>query len=340
MTPKAFKTYPLLRPLSWLYGQIMAIRNRRFDSGRLHTQRFPVPVVSVGNISVGGTGKTPMCAYILKTLLGQNISPALLSRGYGRKSKGFQEATPSATAVLVGDEPLELFHRFEGRVPVFVCEDRCTGARLLLNHSPQVGTIVLDDAYQHRYIERDLNILLTDYSRLFTRDKVLPEGRLRERSGGVVRADIVVVTKCPPKLSSQDANAIRGEMGLRPGQRLFFTSICYDQSAIPKELENANVLLFTGIAKADPLINYYKERCRSLSYIRFADHHAFSPADIKRITHEATKAHTVVTTAKDFERLPHDLPTEIKDKLFVQQIDIVFLFGQATEFDNIITSLR
>ena len=192
--PAKVKTNSLLQPLAWIYGEVMKARNERFDTGRTKIESFGVPVISVGNISVGGTGKTPMSAYILRLLQEQGVRPALLSRGYGRKTKGYCAATLQSTAADIGDEPLEIYRMFNTKVPVRVCEKRCEGARRLLQENEGIGAIVLDDAYQHRYIHRDLNILLTDYNRLYTRDKVLPAGRLREIAQGAERANIIVVT--------------------------------------------------------------------------------------------------------------------------------------------------
>lgn len=342
MPPKPFQTYPQLRPLSRLYACIMQIRNKRFDTGKTRTESFPVPVICVGNISVGGTGKTPMCAYILDRLYKDGKFPALLSRGYGRKTRGFNKATPQATAAEIGDEPMEIYNRFDRRIPVFVCEKRCDGARLLLKDSPQTDIIVLDDAYQHRYIHRDLNILLTDYNRLYTRDKVMPEGRLRELPEGADRADVIVVTKCPASLDAEEARKIREEINPKPNQELFFGTIgyedCIGETTTPND--RLKILIFTGIAKADPLIERYTKTCPQVKTIKFADHHAFTPSDIERIAKASAKADVVITTAKDYQRLPASLPNEIKGKLRVQNISMQFLFGQATEFDKIILSIK
>ena len=354
MQPPSFKTYPLLKPLSWLYQQIMSIRNQRFDSGKLHTQSFNLPVVSVGNISVGGTGKTPMCRYILQLFNDAGMSPALLSRGYGRKTKGFRQVTAHSTATLVGDEPLEMYSHFEGTIPVYVCEDRCSGARQILSTNHNVKTLVLDDAYQHRYIYRDLNIMLTDYNRLYTRDKVMPEGRLREAPSGADRADIIVVTKCPQDFSATDAQHILKEIKPTVRQQVFFTTIKYSPLHAPyrdmaltaqrtkyanptkDNLKALHVLIFTGIAKATPLIEYYKSLTPSVETMHFADHHAFTLNDIQRIVTKSDLADIVITTSKDFQRLPDDIPHCLKEKLFVQHIDIQFLFDRQQAFNQLV----
>lgn len=347
MPLKSFKTYPILRPISWLYRCIMDQRNRRFETGKYKIESFPVPVISVGNLSVGGTGKTPMCGYLLQLLRQQNHTPALLSRGYGRKNKGYVKAKHISTAADIGDEPLELYNKFQHEVPVYVCEKRCEGARQILTDKEEhVTAIVLDDAYQHRYIHRDINIMLTDYARLFTLDKVIPEGRLREHPKGADRADIIVVTKCPHDLTTEEADSIRQNIAPKPHQHVFFTTILHntliqaspESTALPAgtDLSRKKILIFTGIAKPTPLIEHYKAICPSVNTIKFPDHHAFTSANISNITSEARKADIVITTAKDYQRLPHDIPQELRQKLMVQRIDIEFLFNQAPAFDSLI----
>lgn len=343
---KPFKTYPLLRPLAWVYRQVMRQHNSRFDDGRLKTEAFGLPVISVGNISVGGTGKTPMCAYLVELLCNTGHSPALLSRGYGRTTKGFRKVTSAATAATVGDEPLELYKRHRGTVAVYVCEDRCEGARRIIAENNGTDVLVLDDAYQHRYIDRDLNIMLTDCNRLYTRDKVMPEGRLREDPSGAKRADVVIVTKCRPDMTEGQATAIRNELGLQPCQQLFFTTIKYAAPTSPypdirteesaTSLKNAKVLVFTGIANPTSLTGHYSHRCASVKTLAFGDHHAFSSNDIRHIAEAATDADIVITTAKDFQRLPLDLPQSLKQKLLVQHIFVGFLFDQQEQFNDIV----
>ncbi len=340
-----FKTYPLLRPISWLYSRIMALRNKWFDNGKLPTTSFSLPIISVGNISAGGTGKTPMCAYLLQQLRLAGYSPALLSRGYGRKTKGFRAVTPRDTAAIVGDEPLELYRRNDGIVPVYVCEDRCEGAQHIITDNSSIDTIVLDDAYQHRYIGRDLNILLTDYNRLYIHDKVIPEGLLRESPSGASRADMVVVTKCPADLTQSQADDIAKELHLLPQQQLFFTTVRYSAATSyikpgshkpqgAQDLKSAKVLVFTGIAKPSPLIEHYTRLCRSVKTLHYGDHHAFTSGDITHITKAAANVDMVITTAKDMQRLPTNLPRELSQKLFVQHISIEFLLGRQNDFNN------
>lgn len=311
----------------------MRLRNRRFDSGRTPVCKVGVPVVSVGNLSVGGTGKTPMCLWLLQQLVAAGFHPAMLSRGYGRKTRGFMHADATTTARDVGDEPLEVFNALGGKVPVFVCEDRVHGAQRLLQTDSNIDVIVLDDAYQHRFIHRDVNILLTDCHRLYTRDRVLPEGRLRELPEGGARADIVVVTKCPDSITPDEAEAIRRELRLQPSQHLFFSAIGYEPLNITA-LDGKRVLLFTGIARPQPLIDHCEAQGCAVQTMRFADHHRFSAADIKGIAAAAEDADIVITTAKDFSRLPANLPSTLRSKLHVQRISVKILFGQADNLKN------
>ena len=324
----------ILQPLAWAYGRVMRIRNWRFDTGQTPVETVGVPVISVGNLSVGGTGKTPMCAWVLQLLTENGHKPAMLSRGYGRKTSGFRQVVAGSTAREVGDEPLEVFRRFDGKVPVFVCENRAEGAQRLLQADDSINAIVLDDAYQHRFIYRDINILLTDYSRLYTRDKVLPQGRLRELPEGAARADIIVVTKCPPSLSAQQAQAISDELRPQTRQQVFFSAINYEP--IGTELHDKDVLIFTGIAKPQPLIDHYTPLCRSVQTMLYGDHHTFSAAEISTIATAAEQADIVVTTAKDYSRLPAGLPPVLRDKLRVQRIAVEILLEQKEKIRNTI----
>lgn len=323
--PKKFRVYPLLKPLGWLYGSVMCVRNYLYARGLKRSYRADVSVVSVGNLSVGGTGKTPFCAWLISVLNGAGKCPAFLSRGYGRQSRGFVRAETTSSARDIGDEPLEIHQMFPD-VPVCVCENRAQGSRRLLEKYPQTECIVLDDAFQHHRIRRDLDIVLTDYNRLYTRDLVLPAGRLREPRCGIGRANIVVVSKCPPELNSAEARAVEKELNLRPGQRLFFSSIGYKPLDIGP-LTDKSVLLLTGIANPAPLIAHFSPVCGALAHIRFPDHHSFSPADIERIAAAAEKADIVITTGKDAARLPQDLPKVIAEKLHIQRIGLQILFN-------------
>lgn len=328
--PKTFRLYPALLPLSWIYGGIMRIRNRLYNSGILPTHPTVRTAISVGNLAVGGTGKTPMCAFLLSMLNARGLHPAFLSRGYGRKSRGFVEATAAATARDIGDEPLEI-HRSFPDIPVAVCAKRYQAAAILADKHPDIQCFVLDDAYQHRATHRDVNILLTDYHRLYTRDLILPAGRLRESKAGARRADIIIVSKCPPSLNAEEAQAIKRELNPQTNQEVFFTAISYLPIGI-EDLGSKRALLLTGIATPSPLIAHYRPLCASLQTLCFPDHHDFSPADIHSIAARARHADIIITTGKDFARLPKDMPKEITDKIRVQRIGVKFLFDEEQRF--------
>lgn len=215
----------LLYPLSLLYGLITALRNLLYDRGLLHTETPRVPTICVGNLAVGGTGKTPHTEYILAALQSR-WHTAMLSRGYRRKTRGFAEADAEADAHRIGDEPYQIHRKFP-HTAVAVDEDRLHGARELLRRHPETDVIVLDDAMQHRRIRPGFCVLLTDYARLYTRDCLLPAGRLRESRRGSRRADVIVVTKCPPTLTAAEQEAIRRELKPDEGQSLFFSTYRY-----------------------------------------------------------------------------------------------------------------
>ena len=229
----------LLRPFSWIYAAIMAIRNFLFDHSILKEQQFPIPTVSVGNLSVGGTGKTPHTEYLLRLLQKSGLQCATLSRGYGRMSHGFRWVSECKSAIEAGDEPWQLQNKFPA-VRVSACEDRCEGMRHILSESPDVKAVILDDAFQHRYIKPGLSVLLTDYSRPYYSDCVLPEGRLRENKSGARRADIIVVTKCPDVLSEEEQQQIIHRLRPLPHQQVFFSRIHYGdlQPAVGERNEN------------------------------------------------------------------------------------------------------
>lgn len=303
----------------------MALRNWAFDHEVLEQRQAPFPVVSVGNLAVGGTGKTPMVELLVRLLREAGRHPAVLSRGYGRATKGPLVASAESTAADIGDEPLQIFRKFRGEVPVAVSEDR-RRALPLLSALPwgrsEGGVLILDDAFQHRYIARNCNILLTDWHRLYTRDRVLPFGRLREWRSGARRADIVVVTKCPATLTAEEAEAVRRELHLEERQRLFFASIAYAPLP-PGVRESGEASLITGIAQPQPLIDHLTAAgVRIIRHLRFPDHHNFSAADLRAVT---SLQGPVLTTEKDAMRLPAGtaIPLPIAPAiLFNQETDL------------------
>lgn len=334
----------LLRPFSWLYGGITDVRNQLYDTGVSQVYIPPVRTISVGNLTVGGTGKTPHVDYLLRHLKAK-YPVATLSRGYGRQTKGFRIATPADTADTIGDEPLLLYRKHGPGVLVTVGEKRAEAIPQLLASGNQpaerakIQTIVLDDAFQHRPVQPHLNILLTDYNRLFYKDHPFPAGRLRERRHGAKRADAVIVTKCPDNLSRDEMTSI--QEALKPFVReaipVFFTGLSYGKpvsfagisaDALPNEL-----VLVTGIARPEPLENYVQEHFRMSSHLRFADHHRYSAKDLETIQAALPPGGVVLTTEKDFVKLQPLLAKIEGDvsRFYYLPIDVTFLAGE-TEF--------
>lgn len=300
----------LLLPLSWLYAGVAAVRNWLYDTGISASTGAHVPVLNVGNLRVGGTGKTPHVAWLVAQLRAAGQQPAILSRGYGRQTTGFRQATPADTAASIGDEPWQHYHGFQGQVPVVVDEDRRHGLRELARLAPAVTAVVLDDAYQHRRVRPTLNILLTELARPFWLDYVLPAGRLRESRRGARRADLIIVTKCPAELpeTERQEGAARAGRYARPGVPVLFST--YEYGALQPVFEAAPapaggpVVVLTGIAQPAPLLAELQGRgYQVLRHHRFADHHAFTAAELREIGTGLPAGAVIITTEKDAARL-------------------------------------
>lgn len=344
-----------LMPLSWLYGTGVAVRNWFFDIGLLRQKSYPLPVISVGNLTVGGCGKTPHVEYLVK-LLKDTTKTAVLSRGYKRKSSGYILADKDSSMPRIGDEPFQMRQKFDD-IYVAVDKNRRHGIERLMKdeETRDVQAILLDDAYQHRYVKPGVNILLVDYHRLIIYDKLLPAGRLREPRSGKERADIVIVTKCPDDLKPMDYRVLTKALNLRPYQKLFFTGIVYEplrkmyglgtrplESIKPDE----NILLFSGIASPEQIKVDMSAYSTNIKDITFSDHHQFSKKDVDRINREFADMPSpkfLLTTEKDSARLSHldGLSEEVKQNLYVLPITIDFKLGQKEAFDeNIISYVR
>ncbi len=309
----------LLLPLSWLYAGVMAVRNWLYDRGWQAAALAAVPLINVGNLRVGGTGKTPHVAWLVRELLGQGQRPAILSRGYGRATRGFRLAGPTDTAATIGDEPLQHYQDFGGQVPVAVGEDRRAALRKLLrpqphkepHQEPHITAVVLDDAYQHRRVQPTLNVLLTEQHRPFYHDHVLPAGRLRESRAGAARADVVVVTKCDANISSAQQQEIiqRVRRYARPAVPVLFSRYAYGAPVpLPGTAETAppsgDIVLLTGIAQPGPLHDYLAGTgYRVVYHAVFSDHHAFTPAEIAAVAARVRPGQALFTTQKDATRL-------------------------------------
>ncbi len=325
----------------------MAVRNRLFDKGVLRSTAFPLPVISVGNLAVGGTGKTPHTEYLLRLLSREGYRCGMLSRGYGRTTKGFREVAggqPSET----GDEPFQVQQKFP-EVRVCVCENRPEGISKMLATGKRPEVIVLDDAYQHRYVTPSLSILLTDFARPYSRDYVMPAGRLRESRSGARRADIIIVTKCPPTLSEEERQNLHDELHPENRQHVFFTRMRYaalrplfpeaaDLCATFAEGERKTLLL-CGIANPRPLAEHIATKYGKPDVESFADHHSFTDAELRRTAERAEHYEAVITTEKDAVRLAaKHIPDALRRRLLVQPIEPEFLSAEEAEkFNQIIT---
>ena len=337
-----------LLPLSWLYGLAVSLRNELFALGILKERSFSIPVISVGNITVGGSGKTPHVEYLIR-LLQDYIKVGVLSRGYKRKSHGYVLADDNSTMRDLGDEPYQIKQKFHD-IYVAVDKNRCNGITRLTHDkaTSNVGVILLDDAFQHRYVKPGLNILLVDYHRLIIYDRLLPAGRLREPLNGKQRADIVIITKCPRDLKPMEFRILTKAMDLFPYQQLFFTTIDYGTpqalfSDKTISLNKYNVLLVIGIASPEQMENDMKHKCRSLTSLAFEDHHLFNTKDEQRINNAFERLPSpkiIVTTEKDSTRLVNlkGLTTEVRDAIFVLPIKVKFMLNQGELFNNKIIS--
>jgi len=302
----------LLFPFAVLYDIITRVRNWFFNIGVLKSTSFDVPVIAVGNLSVGGTGKSPQIEYLIR-LLKDNYRIAVLSRGYKRKTKGFQIVNDAHTAEDVGDEPLQFYKKFKTAITVAVDADRTNGIQQLLKRKNPPEVVLLDDAYQHRKVTASSYILLTKYNDLFVDDFLLPTGNLRESRIGAKRAKLIVVTKCPENLSKAEQEKIVRKLNPKPYQKVFFTTITYDENLKGAEgltiadLQDKEVLLVTGIANPTPLLNYLKEKKVSFKHLNFPDHHNFTQQDIENIKKSyevlASQQKNILTTEKDYMRL-------------------------------------
>lgn len=336
----------LLFPFSLLYGLVVIIRNYLFDKNIIKSVSFNLPVINVGNLSVGGTGKSPMVEYLI-TLLKDNYKIATLSRGYKRKTKGYALANSATTALDIGDEPMQFHSKFPD-VAVAVGEERIVAIPQLLHDRPETDLIILDDAFQHRHIKPGFNILLTDYNNLFTRDFFLPTGDLRDQRSSYKRADIIVVTKCPPELSFEERDEILKEIEPVKEQQVFFTTIDYGwpyhiitRSSRAISLAD-EVFLVCGIANPLPLKNYLVKHSHTYDQLSFSDHHIFTIDDLKEIKKRFDAIETdqklIITTEKDAMRLMKFRDELMKLPVYVIPVKHRFLFAEGMRFDNLVNN--
>ncbi len=345
-----------LLPLSWIYGLGVRFRNQLFELGILKSRSFDVPVISVGNITVGGSGKTPHVEFLIETLR-DKMKVAVLSRGYKRKSRGFVLSDKDTAMSEIGDEPYQMKKKYPD-IYVAVDKDRCHGIEQITGgkETGDTDVVLLDDAFQHRYVKPGINILLVDYHRLIMYDKLLPAGRLREPRSGKSRADIVIVTKCPRDLKPMEFRVITKTMNLFPYQKLYFTTLkygslkpvyCGEDRKLSSLKPDTRVLLLTGIASPKQMIVDLKPYTENITPLTFADHHQYKPSDIDRINRAFADMEgsdkIVVTTEKDNARLfgMEGLSDEVRRNLYVLPVAVEFMLGQEEEFkDNIIDYVR
>ena len=317
----------LLLPFAILYGLGVRLRHFLYDRGWLSSKRYPFPILCVGNLAVGGTGKTPMVEYLVR-LLGQE-QVAILSRGYRRKTRGFILADDSATAMTLGDEPYQ-YHRKFPRATVTVCESRQEGIERLLEN-PHFKYIILDDAFQHRKVQAGTNLLLTSYDKLYTQDFLLPVGSLRDIRSRARKAQIIIVTKCP-ELTQAEQEKIIQQLKPLPSQKVYFTTIAYsdrvyshEDSQALKDFIATPFTLVTGIANPTPLVDFLEKQGASFEHLAYSDHHHFSNRELEFLRQKER----ILTTEKDYVRLEGALST-----LYYLPIETQFLNDQRLIFND------
>lgn len=321
-----------LLPIAWIYALVVWIRHKMFDAGKLKSRKFAIPTICVGNITVGGTGKTPFVEYLIR-LLQPKHELAVVSRGYKRKSKGMQVSSENSTAEVLGDEPYQIFKKFP-KTLVVADSNRCRAIDYIEESHKSVSAIILDDAYQHRYVRAGLKILLIDYNRPIKDDYLLPAGNLRDLKSAQKRANIIVVTKCPSDLKPIDFRNLIKDIKPFPYQSLFFATQEYDTpyhclTGEKVELsKEQSLVLFTGIAKPEPLEEYLREQVKELRTLAFADHHNYNQRDNDKIRGEylkfANDNRWIITTEKDAAKLSA-FSDKIKERLIIIPVKVKIL---------------
>lgn len=324
----------LLFPFALIYDGATALRNRMFDVGLKKSQPFEVPTIVVGNLAVGGTGKTPFVEFLLNRLSGK-FHLSVLSRGYGRKTHGYKLATEDCSPEEIGDEPFQIYSKYKNKVCVAVGEERILAIPMILAENPEVEAIVLDDAFQHRYLLADLNIILTTYQRPFFSDYLLPVGRLREGRVNINRADIIVVTKCPQNLSEQEKNDYKAKTSayLNSAKPIYFAGLKYGEpyTLVKEDVTlRDNIILVTGIVDPEPIRLALEGKGKKvIEILAFPDHHAYKAQDMERITEiyrkHSEKSVSILTTEKDAVKL--------KDKKLLEKIKEIPVFVLPVEME-------
>jgi tetraacyldisaccharide 4'-kinase len=332
----------ILIPFSFIYGGIIWVRNQLFNTNILRSAKFNFPLICIGNLAMGGTGKTPMVEYIIQLLNGK-YKVATLSRGYKRKTKGFLIAIENTSAVDIGDEPMQIHKKFPG-ITVAVSEERILGIPLLLKERPETEVILLDDAFQHREIKAGLNILLTDYNNLYSHDLLFPSGGLRDNKKSSKRADIIIVTKCNSNLSTELSEKVINELKPLDNQKIYFTDILYNNAIHLFTRENLIlepdmfVLLICGIANPQPIKEFLDKQVSEYEMLKYNDHHIFNKANIAEIKNRFLKNKNekkiILTTEKDGVKLMKFEKELDQISIYVLPMSHRFLFGMATQFEK------
>ena len=335
-----------LWPLAWLYGLVIYIRNCFFDWGWKKSRRFKTATISVGNITVGGTGKTPHTEYIIQ-LLQQQFKVAMVSRGYKRKSSGLQVATASSSSSQLGDEPYQVYRKYPHTL-VVVEANRCKAIDYIEEKYPSTEVVVLDDAFQHRYVDAGMPILLIDHNRLITKDYLLPVGNLRESANAKYRASIIIITKCPATITPIEMRNLFKEIAPRPYQRLFYSYFDYGKlHAVfgneSKQLTpDMHVLAVTGIAQPAPLLQYLSSQTTFIQTRCYSDHYTYTQSDWKNIQKQFDQIDNpnkcIVVTEKDAAKLVSldVVPATLKPYIWVLPIKVAFLQDGEKEFNKLL----
>lgn len=347
----------ILTPMSWLYGAVMWGRNKLFDAGILREVEYDIPIIGVGNLTIGGTGKTPHVEYIIESLC-RDYKIAMLSRGYKRKTRGFILANHRSTPESIGDEPWQIYNKFSPNVKVAVCENRRKGIEELTRLFPDLDMIIMDDSFQHRWVKPTASICLMEYGRPVYQDKLLPLGRLRESTFELNRADMVIVTKCPDNATQLELRIVANELNLMKFQKLYFSRYNYEQlkPVYPDENpysgsllhlgSNDSVLLLTGIAHPRYFVRHFREYPFNKRVMHYTDHHNFSRKDIadieQRFRDMKGERKMIITTEKDAVRLAHNpyFPSELKPFIFYQPISVQMIEGLFDHDNDLIPDIK
>lgn len=333
------KSNPWFAPLAWLYKMAITFRHRLFDWGLLPTERFDIPIICIGNITVGGTGKTPMAEMVVGHL-SQSFKVALISRGYGRHTKGYIEVQPDVHYIEVGDEPKMIKMKFPD-VPVVVCEDRVAGIKRLREEHPEVEVVVMDDGFQHRYVEAQINIIMVDYTRPVYEDKFLPAGQLRDLPSQLYRAQYFIVTKCHDDLTPIERRLLKKDFIRYPYQSLYMTGIesgapcpIFPEDA-PNSVEyGSDVVAMAGVGNPNPFLEGLRKHYKVVEELVYEDHYVYRRSDLQTMIKAAGERAAIITTEKDAVKLLNreKIPAELRSRLYYIPISITFIGSSPADF--------